>query len=212
MHAPIKLNTDESHPLTTAFTRLRDTHLGRDVTVGEIREALGPEGTPAFIILLVLPFCLPVTIPGLSVPFGLSIAYLSRRMLAGQPPRLPQKISGHTIPARHFERLMDFTIRWWARIEKVAHKRLDAIGSAPWLNRAASWLICLNALVLCLPVPIPLSNTLPALAIVGFSLAAIERDGLFFLIASALTLLGAVYIAGLLLLGKFAVLKYFGII
>lgn len=198
------------HPFTEAFTRLHESHRGRPVTVEEIRAALGPEGAPAFIILLALPFCLPVTIPGLSTPFGLSIAYLSRRMLLGQPPRLPKRVSSHQISAPHFEKLMRFTIRWWNRIEKVVHRRLDAVGSAPWMKPAAGWLIFLNALVLCLPVPIPLSNTFPALAIVGFSLAAIEKDGVCFLSAAGLSLLGFVYVIGLIVLGKFALLRWLG--
>ncbi len=213
MCAPFKYAKGKSeHPLTTAFISLQKIYRGRDVTIFEIRETLGQEGTPALIILLALPFCLPISIPILSIPFGLSIVFLGRRMLDGQPPQLPQKIGERVISAAHFDKLINLTIRWWIRIEKVVHRRFHLIGRARWLKTCSAWLIILNALILCLPLPIPLSNTLPALAIVGFSLATIEEDGLCFIFSAAISLLGAGYIVSFVLLGKIAFLRYFGII
>jgi hypothetical protein len=58
----------------------------------------------------------------------------------------------------------------------------------------------LSGLLLLLPVPIPLTNSFPALTVVLLAAGAMERDGLFFLAGCAAFVVTLAYF-GLLALG-----------
>ncbi len=180
------------------------------MTVAEIYATLGTLGAPAFMLLLALPFCLPVTLPGVSVPFGLAIAYLATRVFRGLPPRLPQKIQSISIKHSIFANVVTFAERWWRRLEKAIRPRLPQVAEASWFPRVAAICIIVNGLLLCLPVPLPFTNTVPAVAIVLICLALIERDGVVAILGKFFTLLATVYVLGVLIVGKVALLRFLG--
>jgi hypothetical protein len=88
-------------------------------------------------------------------------------------------------------------VRW---LEVLLRPRLDFLQERWIYRRIAGTLIMLSGLLLLLPLPIPLSNTLPALTVVLLAAGAMERDGLFFLAGCATFILTLGYF-GLLALG-----------
>ena len=57
--------------------------------IREMVEILHGRGLQFVVILLCLPFLTPVTIPGISMPFGLAIALCGLRIAFGHKPWLP---------------------------------------------------------------------------------------------------------------------------
>jgi hypothetical protein len=62
----------------------------------EIMGILSGKGRTLLLILLSLPFCQPIQIPGMSTPFGLMIAFIGFRMSFGKNAWLPKKVMSKT--------------------------------------------------------------------------------------------------------------------
>lgn len=148
-------------------------------TLGELMEALGARASALLVIVCALPFCAPVTIPGLSTPFGLVIFLLSLRYALGLPPWLPQRLRKVTLPPKGLVKILEAGSRVIGWIERRMRRRWLFLVMPRWKLRMHAVVIMLSALVLMLPLPPvpPFSNTLPALAIVVMAMSTLERDG-----------------------------------
>jgi len=69
---PTRLSEDLQHILDHAD--------GEGVTIGKVVEILRGRGLDVLVILLALPFCTPIPLPGLSTPFGLVLMFLGLRI------------------------------------------------------------------------------------------------------------------------------------
>lgn len=171
------------------------------LTVGQLRKVLKGRGFALLIILFALPFLLPLPLPGLSTPFGLAIAFLGFRMALGKRPWFPERIQHIKIYYSTLEKIVAKAIRVAIFLEKVIKPRLSWMRHRG-LARLIGFVIMVNGLLLCLPLPFPLTNSIPALAIILLTLGRIERDGVFTLAGGFVSLLGAGYIMFWLQLGK----------
>src|SRR5215475_6194642 len=65
---------------------------GKAMTMEQIEQSL-PESTTYGMLMLffALPFSLPISIPGISTPFGLAIICIGICLVAGVHPRLPRR-------------------------------------------------------------------------------------------------------------------------
>jgi hypothetical protein len=131
------------------------------------------------ILLLCLPFVLPVSIPGTSTPFGLGIAWLALRFGLGRKARLFRKVGDRPLGPRAKHLLLSGGEKVLRFLEKFIKPRRTA-----WLGwRSAqqfnAGLLILLALMLALPLPPlpPFTNALPAYAIVLITVSMMEEDG-----------------------------------
>ncbi|MBX7157197.1 MAG: exopolysaccharide biosynthesis protein [Verrucomicrobiae bacterium] len=174
---------------------------GQPLTVGQLRQILKGRGFALLIILFALPFTVPISIPGLSTPFGLAIAFLGFRMALGKRPWLPQRVQRAYISYATLEKIVSRAIRVATFLEKMVKPRLRWMRYLG-LARIIGIVIAFNGLMLCLPLPVPFTNTIPALAIILLTLGRVERDGIFTLAGFFVTLLGIGYIIFWVNLGK----------
>jgi hypothetical protein len=70
----------------------------RPVPLGEIFDTLGPRASALLVVICALPFSTPISLPGLSTPFGLVILVLALRYLLGKPPWLPESLRRVMLP------------------------------------------------------------------------------------------------------------------
>jgi len=161
----------ELHQLAEAFRE-------RSVTLREVIGKLGDRATALLVVILALPFCAPVSIPGLSIPFGAVILLLSAGYATGRPLWLPAKLLAVELPPRFFRGLLEATSRLLGWIERRMRPRwLWFTSSRGWL-RLHALAVCAGAVLLLLPLGgIPFTNTLPALVVVVGTLGMLERDG-----------------------------------
>ena len=173
---------------------LAEAFAGRDVTLFELMERLGARASALFVLILALPFCAPITIPGLSTPFGLVIAFIAGRHALGLAPWLPKRLLALKLPPRFFKTVIGATERLVGWIERRLHVRWNWLTNTPARLRFHSWNVCFAALLLALPLGgIPFTNTLPGLAVFIGMLGIMERDGLAILVGYALLVATIIY-------------------
>jgi hypothetical protein len=155
----------------------------------------------SFVLLLVaLPFCTPVPLPGLSTPFGLVIAFIGLRIACGLHPWLPERMLALRLPPKWLPRMfraVERPVRWLERVLRPSLSVLVKKGLARQLH-GAMILVC--GLLLLLPLPVPFTNFFPAVAIALLACAMMESDGRFS-IAGAAFFLAALAYFGLLVFG-----------
>ena len=138
-------------------------------------DAAGEAGVDLVIIVLALPFCLPI-LPGVSAPFGLAIIILALRQMLGRPGRLPGFIGNREFEPATFEKIINGGIRILNRVERFSDSKKNHL---PRLakTRFNLFLIFLMGFLMALPIPFPGTNTFPAWAIVFLATAQAEGDG-----------------------------------
>lgn len=153
---------------------------GRPAALGEVFDALGARASALLIVLCALPFSTPITIPGLSTPFGLVILLLATRYFMGLPPWLPERLRRVRLPGDFFARLMATSSRLVGWLERRLSTRWAFLTDAEWKLRLHTSVVIAAALLLMLPLPPlpPFTNTLPALVAVVLTFSVMKRDGL----------------------------------
>jgi len=165
----------------------------RAVPLREVIFVLRHRAYLLLIILLALPFVQPVPLPGLSTPLGLAIVLIALRMSLGQRPWLPMRIQRAKQPAGFFGKVLTLTERLLRVLESVLRPRWASLTGSAWLNQLHALVVLASAAILLLPLPIPLSNLLPAWAIFLLACGLLERDGLFIVLGYVAFLIGAAY-------------------
>ncbi|MBL67092.1 MAG: hypothetical protein CMO74_01370 [Verrucomicrobiales bacterium] len=144
-------------------------------TLNGLLDSAGETGVDLVIVVLALPFCLPI-LPGVSAPFGLAIIVLALRQMTRRPGRLPAFIGDREFEPATFEKIIRGGVSILDRIEGFSSKKHDYLPTvAKW--RFNLFLIFLMGLLMALPIPFPGTNTFPAWAIVFLAAAQAEGDG-----------------------------------
>ncbi|HST58284.1 MAG TPA: exopolysaccharide biosynthesis protein [Longimicrobium sp.] len=147
-------------------------------TVGDLLRPLGTRQTALGAALLALPFLSPVSLGPITTPVSLLIALLGLRMLRQRDDLpVPERLLRVQVP-RSVHTVMGTMLN---RVSRWADRGRGARRS-PWVRGAAGRRLCgagvlAGALLLAVPVPLlPLTNTLPAAAIILFVLGWTNQD------------------------------------
>ncbi|HEX2853239.1 MAG TPA: exopolysaccharide biosynthesis protein [Opitutaceae bacterium] len=177
--APIVVAAPVPRKLSDELQRLIDEFATGSVTVRELIVVLQGRAYDFLLLLLALPFLLPVPLLGLSTPFGTVIAIIAARLMLGQRPWLPVKLLDTTLPPKFFPTLLAGARRILRLFELFLRPRLLWLTATP-LPQLHAFIIFVAAVLLLLPLP-PGTNFPPALCIVIMAAGLLERDGLFVL-------------------------------
>jgi hypothetical protein len=196
--------TNATERISDALRRLLREAAGRPLMIREMVDILHGRGLQFVVILLCLPFLTPVTLPGISMPFGLAIALCGLRIAFGHKPWLPAFILNRRISYPVLEKMVHFGCKIYEKVEKVIRPRLGFFLAGPGMGMITGIAIALSGIFLSLPIPppFPLTNTIPGFAIIFLSLGLMERDGGLILCGYVLTLISAIYVTLIGLLGK----------
>lgn len=166
---------------------------GRTVSIAQVLHALSGRGRDFVVIILSLPFCLPLQIPGLSTPFGLAIAFIGTRMAFAKHTWLPKKILSKKIPGRAFNKMTTKVLWLRKKVKCWTHPRLVSLSSSPSMKVMNGVLICILGIILALPLPIPFSNLATAWSLFLICLGKLENDGVLIIAGYAISLLTWVF-------------------
>src|SRR5688572_9887797 len=172
------------------------------VTLREVLGLMHGRGFVLLLMLLALPFCTPVPLPGLSTPFGLIITIIGVRLAFGAKPWLPSRLLDTRLPPKIFAKVFAFTRKIILGFERLLRPRMLWVTSTPRREQLHAIPIVICALMLLLPLPVPFSNIVPAWGIILISGGLLERDGGFII---------AGYIASLVTVAFFAAIAIFGV-
>jgi hypothetical protein len=149
--------------------------------LSDMLDATRGRGFNLLLVFIALPFVTPIPLPGLSAPFGLMAFFIGARLALGKKPWLPQRLLSKELPPRLLDRALKATIHLVKFLELLLKPRLVFFHEALVFRRLAGVLIMFSGLLLLLPLPLPFSNSLPALTVLLLAAGALERDGAFFL-------------------------------
>lgn len=172
------------------------------VTLREVLGLLHGRGYVLLVMLLALPFCTPIPLPGLSTPLGLIITIIGVRLAFGAKPWLPAKLLDTRLPPEVFAKVFAFTRKIVLWFERLLRPRMLWLTGTARLEQLHAVPIVICALMLLLPLPIPFSNVIPAWGIMLIAGGLLERDGVF---------IAAGYVAALFTVAFFAVIAIFGV-
>jgi hypothetical protein len=177
---------------------LKRSQLEGNLTLNRLLEHTDGRSVYLLVILLCVPFLIPVSLPGLSTVMGAIIALLMIRQLLGKAARLPGAFGSRTLPPGVQRRVIGGSIgflRWLEKLVKPRRAQWMSWRPVALVNRL---LIVFLALLLALPLPAPpffFSNSIPSYAIVVLAASMMEEDGVSIWVGYALALVNFVFFA-----------------
>ena len=147
------------------------------ISVGDLLEALRDRAIGALIFVFALPNIIPMP-PGASSILGAPLLFLTAQLTFARRPWLPKVIAAGSVDRAHFAATVQRLAPWLGRVERLLRPRMTALARPPFEYLIGG--ICLFLSII-LFLPIPMGNMPPAIAICLFSLAILERDGLWVL-------------------------------
>jgi hypothetical protein len=150
------------------------------------------------LVILSLPSALPVPAPGYSTPFGILIFLLAIQLITGaKSPWLSQRMMNHPLKLDTVQGFLKAGIPWLRRIEAIARPRLSYICTTLPGRVTIGSAIALMAISMM--IPIPGTNTLPAMGIFVTGFGLLEDDGAISLGGLVLCVMGAILTTSILI-------------
>jgi hypothetical protein len=155
-------------------------------------------------VLLSLPSALPVPAPGYSIPFGVVMLVLAIQLIIGrQRPWLPDRIKNHDIELTTVQAVLKTAVPWLQRIEKVSRPRYTYVCTS--LPGRVIIGVAIALMSISMMVPIPGTNTLPAIGIFVTGFGLLDDDGAISMAGLVLCACGAALTGAILVFGYAAV-------
>lgn len=181
------------HRLSAMFTRMAGDARG-DVTIGAIRDMMGHRAFAPLLTLFAAFNLMPLP-PGTSLVLGVPLLVVSAQMaLDTRKPWLPDLIARRAVTAEQFRTVTGWVVPRLMRVERMVRPRYW-----PFWRRGGERVVGVAALILaiCITLPIPLGNWLPAFATALMGLSLVQRDGLLFAIGGVVAMISLIIIAGI---------------
>ncbi|MCJ2543602.1 exopolysaccharide biosynthesis protein [Thermostichus vulcanus] len=159
------------------------------IRVEQILKLAGERSFGLFLVVLSLPSALPLPAPGYSTPFGLLIVLLAAQLAMGRTtPWLPEWVLQKSIQLNQFQRLVQAGIPWLQRIEKISRPRWTYLCTSRLSRGVLGTLITLMGISMI--IPIPGTNTLPAIGVFVTAFGLMEEDGILCSLGSLICVAG----------------------
>ncbi len=182
--------TKNNHLSSTSelFENLANNHARDKISIGEIKSAMHERGFGVLFIIFSLPLLIPIPVPtGLGTAMSLPIFFFAYQLTVNvDSPWLPKWILRKELSISMFRKVVSKALPILRFVEKLLKERL------PGISNSRRYEIFTGIFILLLNIPImlpfPLSNTLPAAAIIVIAFGMIEKDGLMMLLGKLLGL------------------------
>lgn len=159
------------------------------VTLAEILQLAGERTFGFLFVLLSLPSALPLPAAGYSVPFGLVILLLAIQLMSGRKaPWLPNKIMFRSLDLNTVQGFIKAGIPWLQKLEIICRPRLTFICTG--LSGRIIIGLGISLMAISMMIPIPGTNTLPAMGVFLTGFGLLDDDGAITLAGLVLCLMG----------------------
>jgi hypothetical protein len=184
---------------------------GATVTLADILNLTEERIFGFLMAILSLPSALPLPAPGYSTPFGIALLVLAVQLVMGRDrPWLPAKILNGSMKLETVQKFVKMGTPWIQKIENVTKPRLAYICTSPPGRVMLG--IAMALMAISMMIPIPGTNTLPAMGIFVISFGLLEEDGLICIGGLFLCSLGAVLTTSILVFGTVAVERFINLV
>ncbi len=173
---------------------------GERVSVRDIKNSLGRRSFGLMLFVLAIPNSLPIVgIPGVSAVTGFPMLLIACQMVLGyEQIWLPKWISRRDFSREGFLKLIEKTMPWLARVERLLKPRWSWLVKGN-VERVLAAVCVLMAFLLILPIPF--GNLFPGLSLLLISLGLIERDGVCVASGLIVSVVSVFYLQGLIWVG-----------
>ena len=176
MSFPDAHKDDVSHDVVQLLRRLADDGGEAGLTLGEIRDRLDERAYGLLILLLSLP-CLVPGLYGVPQVVGLVIIMIAAQLLVGrEEPWLPRRVLNLRAKGKWLQAMADFAQARLGWIDRLSRPRLLMFATG-----AGERMVGLFMILATLTIVLPMTNTIPSIALALLAVGLIQRDGLFVL-------------------------------
>ncbi|MCP9819573.1 exopolysaccharide biosynthesis protein [Synechococcus sp. Cruz-9H2] len=170
----------------------------RKVTLSDLLDLAGERTFGFLFVLLAFPSALPIPAPGYSVPFGIAMLLLAMQLLLGrEEPWFPVSWRKHGFEVGQVRRVLKLGLPWLRRIESISRPRLTPVCTSVVGRTVIGLAIALMSISMM--IPIPGTNTLPAMGIFVTGFGLLDDDGAISLGGLVLCVCGFVLSSSILL-------------
>lgn len=189
---------DTEQSLSQTLLNVRAAIQGDHVTLGHLLALVGEQGLLLFVMFLMVPFLLPVSIPGVSTVFSLMVILVGIGVITNRLPWLPARLLNHSVAVENLLPALDKGVSLIRRIEKVIQPRWLLLTHGPTVNRFNGVMLVVAGVLLLFPLGfVPFSNTFPGIAVLLLAAGLVERDGLFVILGYLMVAVTIAYFAAL---------------
>lgn len=147
------------------------------ITLRQVLDRLDVRSFGILLAILSLPSALPVPAPGYSVPFGIALIFLGVQMVLDRDyPWFPERLLEKEIRIKKGSKLLTSMTGFVAFFERFVKPRLGFVYGTHGFRRLLGAVVLTCGVSMCIPVP--LTNTGPALGVFLIGLGSLEEDGL----------------------------------
>ncbi|MAI62240.1 MAG: hypothetical protein CBB87_07175 [Micavibrio sp. TMED27] len=162
--------------LSQTLSDLAETFDGERTSIGELLITLHERGIGLLLFIFALPAAIPL--PGLGVNLIIALPLLlltAQQLLARRSVWMPQAVLKRGFKTKSLKEIIAKSIPYVEKLEYLSRPRL-----APLTSHGFSPLIGFAGLIMSLSIciPLPLTNTVPAMGIAIMAMGVIMRDGL----------------------------------
>lgn len=205
----MQVNSDPSTLRTSeVFLALKTVGEGDRISLTQLTETLGDRAFGLLVLIFALPNIIPM-IPGVSTVSGVVIGLVGLQMMIGRhAPWLPSAIGDRSLPRAQLAAMVDRTIGWVAKLERVARPRWTFLTRGLGHVALGAMFVLLGG-ILALPLSW-IGNFPPGVALVVLSIGLLEEDGMLVAAGHAIGIVATVLVVALVVALVAAALASFG--
>lgn len=168
------------------------------VSLANLLDLAGERTFGFLFVLLSFPSALPVPAPGYSVPFGIAMLLLACQLILGHDePWFPKRWREHGFERTQVQQILKTGLPWLRRIEAISRPRLTRVCTSLPGRIIIGCAIALMSISMM--IPIPGTNTLPAMGIFVTGFGLLDDDGAISLGGLVLCVCGLILSTSILL-------------
>jgi hypothetical protein len=186
--------------LSQLLSQLLVKYADQPLPLSILLEKVGNSGFGTITGILIIPMLIPLPIPlaGFSALVGSGIILVGCQLALGyEKPYLPKRIAQLELSPAASQKILKQIDRLLQPLERMSRHRLSKFSNSWWCCRITGICLAWDALLMSLPLPIPLTNLVPAYTILFLAIGLLEFDGLFILIGYGMTVATTIFFASL---------------
>ena len=186
--------------LSQLLSQLLVEYTDKPLPLSVLLEKVGNSGFGTISGILIIPMLIPLPIPvaGFSTLFGSGIVLVGCQLALGyEKPYLPKRIARLELSPTASQKILKQIDRLLQPLERMSRHRLSKFSNSWWGCRISGACLAWAALLMSLPLPIPLTNLVPAYTILFLAIGLLEFDGLFILIGYGMTVATTIFFASI---------------
>jgi hypothetical protein len=157
-----------------------------EITLGKIADQMKEEALLMVCLVCVLPFLQPIPLPGISSILGLIVLMQGFSLIFYHKPILSQGMRNVIITKEKFEFIYGPALKFSRLTSRISSHKHPVVRTR-LVHIISGIAIILSAGFLSLPLPLPLSNLIPALSILLICVGLMEEDIILILMGYGIT-------------------------